>query len=414
MEYVRLVFADLNGCMKGKMMTREAYDAGVVQGSPRSILMQDIEGVESTALQNFSPDSGDEDLKYRPIESTFCPAPGLDNTYQVVCDIVDGADKVIVESPRAVLEKIVNEYTSLGLSPMAAIELEFYVVKEDWQPFDTGEIDQPYGDMNALQKVQDVVTQMLESTAVLGLRPESALSESGPGQLEINFSPLPPLEMADKTLLFKQMIREVARTHGLRATFLAKPFAQHSGSGSHVHLSLYKEHANIFEADGKMLKSFVNGLVKHTGDVYALYTPNPNSYRRIALSHGYVPHTPSFGVDDRRAAFRQVGSGQDLRIENRIAGSDANPYLQLAAFLACGLKGLRGHDSSEPASLPAYHEPLPADQYSALARFSGSEFTSHAFGGGFVKAFEAVKKQELSTFQGQITAWERETFGNLV
>lgn len=412
MQYVRIVFADMNGAMKGKLIPSDQFSIEKSYGMPRSVLAQDIEGEELHALEKFSPESGDRDMQLKADESTLSPAPGNDNLHQVIADLKDEHGELFPEAPRTVLWRALERLSAAGFDAKTASELEFFVLKANGEVYDSRELEQPYGDINALEKLGGLLGQLVDGTAAIGLKPEAVLSEAGPGQMEINFSPTNPLEMADRTLFFKQMVREVARANKLQATFLAKPFAAHSGSGCHVHISLWKDGHNVFAADKELLESFAAGAIANAHDAYALCAPNPNSYRRVLLSHGYVPASPSFGEDDRRVAFRFVGEGEGRRLECRIAGSDANPYLLLAYLIHAGLNGIEDkltlkHDAVLAASGRYFMDNLPQ----ALDELTVSDFANKYFGEEFVTTFAAVKQQEWQKFQNQITSWERDTFG---
>jgi glutamine synthetase len=410
MNTVRIVFADLNGVMKGKLIPSGQFAVDNVYGMPRSVLLQDISGAENYHIADYSPESGDPDMRLVPIESTRCPAPGKRELEQVVCDVTEmNGTAPLAESPRAVLERVVAQLHEQQLSAKVAIELEFFITNPDGSQLSREQLDQPYADVNALYKIEQLINDYLAGLTSIGLEAECVPSESGEGQLEINYRPLDPMAMADRTFMFKQMIREIALEHGLRATFLAKPFSASSGSGSHVHISLYSSDGSNILHDETRLGAFVAGQAQLARELYAIYAPNPNSYRRVALSHGYVPDHASHGHDDRKAALRIVGEGDNLRVENRIAGSDVNPYLQIAAALGAGILGLRNnasltdHTASFPTSLP---EALGLLEQSATAR--------QLLGDSFVTAFVAVKQEEWQLFQSHISTWEREAYGPLV
>ncbi len=414
-KQVRLVFADTNGAVKGKLIPATEYSEGKKFGMPRSVLIQDIEGEESHLVEGFTPESGDTDMFLVPDQSTHGPAPGNDDMDQVAVDLLDENDKPFPQAPRTVLKKVLESVSAMGYEAKVASELEFYITKPNGGLFDNRELEQPYGDINALDKLGGVLNQLVDGAAAVGLKPEAVLSESGPGQMEINVSPDEPLAMADRTLFFKQMVREVTRRAGNKATFLAKPFAEHSGSGYHLHLSLWKDGKNAFAEDPELLEAFSAGVVTFAHDTYALYAPNPNSYRRVSLSHGYVPDRPTWGENDRRVAFRFVGAGEQRRLENRIAGSDANPYLLIAATLAAGIKGVKDQLNFESAVVKqASQVPFVDSLPEAVNDLAGSEFAAEAFSPEFIAAFSAIKHVEWNKFQAQITHWEHDTYGSQV
>lgn len=415
MKHIRLVFTDLNGAVKGKLIPEEEYSADKKFGMPRSVLIQDIEGEETDQIAGFTPESGDTDMFLTPDQSTYTPAPGNDEMDQVAVDLLDESGQPFPQAPRTVLKRAIGTLESLGYQIKVASELEFYIVKPDGTLFDNHELEQPYGDINALDKLGGLLNELVHGAASVGLKPEAVLSESGPGQMEINVAPDAPLRMADRTLFFKQMVREVTRRNGHKATFLAKPFADHAGSGFHMHLSLWKDGQNAFATDPGILEAFTAGVVAYAHDTYALFAPNPNSYRRISLSHGYVPGNPSYGEDDRRVAYRFVGEGESRRLENRIAGSDVNPYLLIAAILAAGAKGLASSLNLESDVVKAaVAKPFVDNLPEAVGDFEKSDFTKEAFSPEFVAAFTAVKRREWAKFQAQITSWEQETYGSQV
>lgn len=415
MQFVRVVFADLNGAMKGKLIPKEEFDQTQLFGMPRSMLLQDIEGEETHTIRAFSPESGDTDMKLRPDATTLVAAPGNNDMEQVIADLVNEHGEEFRESPRLLLKNAVAELEAMGLQASVATELEFYVLKSDGSLYDSKELEQPYGDINALDKLGGLLGKLTEGVGAIGLVPEAVLSEAGPGQMEINFQPKYPLEMADRTFYFKQMIREVTRAQGSMASFLAKPFVEHSGSGCHVHLSLWRGEQNVFDAEPHLLESFSAGLAAYAHESYALMAPNPNSYRRVVLSHGYVPDEPSWGNDDRRVALRFVGEGQSRRVEHRISGADVNPYLLLASILRAGLKGIKNQlrfDSEVviEARSKKFADSLPQ----AINDLKDSDFARLVFSPEFVEAFSAVKLAEWQKFQAQITDWEKTTYGTQV
>ncbi len=415
MKTIRLVFADLNGAMKGKMIPLDQFDEQARYGMPRSVLLQDIEGEENNTIDGFTPESGDKDMILRPDFQTRTAAPGNEAMEQVIVDVLDDDGSELPFAPRAILKRAADRAAAMGYEIRVATELEFYLLKNDGSLYDERELEQPYGDMNALDKLGNLLNQLMEGTATIGLKPESVLAETGPGQMEINVRPSSLVDMADRTMYFKQMIREVARSNGLQATFLAKPFAQHSGSGCHVHLSLWRDGRNMFDVQPDLLEAFAAGNARYGHELYAFFAPGPNSYRRVQLSHGYVPTSMSFGDDDRRVALRQVGEGDSRRLEHRVSGADANPYLLLACLVQAGLSGIeQSLQFDSPEIQNAVSTVFPDSLPQALNEVSRSAFATEQLGQGFVHAFCAVKHQEWSKFQAQLTTWEHTTYGSVV
>src|SRR5690606_5536889 len=218
--------------------------------------------------------------------------PGSTTTTHVLADVAEPGKDELSISPRTILKNAQAALKKAGYEMKVATELEFYLTHADGSYFTSADIVRPYGDVNALQALDIVVDDILVATKSIGLTTESILNEAGPAQLEVNFEPLSPVEIADKTSLFKQSVRDVARRHGYGATFLAKPLVHDVSSSQHVHISLWKDGKNVFDEDEKILDAFLAGQVKYAHETFALMCPNPNSFRRYTLQQGYVPTHP--------------------------------------------------------------------------------------------------------------------------
>ena len=401
---VRVVFPDVNGASCGKIVPVNKFLTACESGFrfSRSVLAQDIEG-ENAPVSGFTAEEGDPDLVGLPLPETFVMLPWHTGTGQVLLSLVEPTTgRPFGEYSRAVLQRAVEKYEAQGISIRVAIELEFYLTAPEGRLAESGH--HAYH-IEHLIRFGPVIEELLASTKAIGLEVEAAHHEYAPGQIEINFAPLDPLMMADRTFLFKQMVREVARKHGYGANFLAKPFAEHSGSGAHVHISLWRGAKNLFWSEnGAMtpdLSRFLNGQVARTRDLFALYLPNPNSYRRYAIGD-YVPTVPTWREETRDAAFRLLrGSESATRVEHRVAGADANPYLLLAGILHAGLSDAE----------PGEGRPFPESLAESLRAFEESAFARENLTPDFVRLFDAVKRQENRKYQRIITDWEREAYG---
>ena len=401
---MRVLFPDVNGAPCGKIVPVNKFLTACESGFrfSRSVLAQDIEG-ENSPVPGFTADEGDPDLVGLPLPETFIMLPWQTGVAQVMLNLIDPASgKPFVEYSRAVLQRAIEQYEAQGITIRVAIELEFYLTAPEGRVAETGH--HAYH-IEHLIRFGPVIDELLSSTKSLGLEVEAAHHEYAPGQIEINFAPNTPLVMADRTFAFKQMVREVARKHGYGANFLAKPFAEHSGSGAHVHLSLWRDGKNLFwSEDGEMtpdLSRFLNGQMACTRDLFALYLPNPNSYRRYAAGD-YVPTIPTWREETRDAAFRLLrGRENATRVEHRVAGADANPYLLLAGILHAGLA-----DADEREG-----PPFPESLSESLRALEGSPFANEQLTPEFVRLFAAVKRQENAKYQRIITDWEKHTYG---
>jgi glutamine synthetase len=222
--------------------------------------------------------------------------------------------------------------------------------------------------------------------------------------------------MADRTFLFKHLVKEVAAEAGYVATFMAKPIAHHSGSGYHLHASIWRDGINLFwggsaEAPSAILSHFVAGNIHRARELFAFFAPNINSYRRHVLGE-YVPTSASWGADNRTVAIRlPAPTPKAARMEHRIAGADSNPHLLIAGILAAGLEGIAQAMPLE--QLPSHPGPtFPRSLGEALDLLDQSDWARQTFGDTAIEIFLTIKRQELQKFHSHITTWELETYGN--
>lgn len=413
---VRTIFPDMNGCSRGKILPIKKFLASLEDGVrfPRSVLVQDVTG-ENSPVPGFDFESGDSDFAAIPDLKTLCLVAGVPHTAQVILDArsLQAPHELLEETPRAVLRRVVQQAQELELNLIMASELEFYLFKPGFQPLRDG---RPAYSMTHVSELQGLVERLLEALPSLGLDPEAGLHEYAPGQLEINFGPLPPLEMADRTFYFKHTVKELAAQAGYTATFMAKPISGHSGSGFHVHCSAWKNGQNLFwnpesSAEPEVLRCFLAGLIEHARETFAFLAPNINSYRRHVLGE-YVPTTANWGRDDRTVALRlPAPTAKAARIEHRMAGADANPHLLLAALLAAGLDGIQRKLSlNQQPNRPG--PTFPRSLAESLEALAASDWCRDRLGPSAIEIFLTIKRQELMKFHSHITTWELETYGH--
>lgn len=429
----RFVFAahcDLNGIFRGKRVRAEGAQKLLTAGirMPMSSIGVDIWGTD--VLGNSLFDRGDLDGIVEPTGRGPLPLDWTDTPQLLVpmwMRLEDGAP--FFGDPRRVLAEVLSRFTAKGLTPVVATELEFYLV----DPKDTSrarpsvplpEAHDGAGDtIYCLQELADVgafldeVYDMAEACAVAV---DAAISESGPGQYEFNLMHGPDaLKVADDTVFFKQIVRNVARRHGLAASFMAKPYAKHSGSGLHVHFSILDAQGrNIFDNGGRegtpALRHAVAGLLEAMHDCTLLFAPHRNSTRRLRPGT-LAPTIAAWGYENRTAAVRIPGGPSVARrIEHRVSGADANPYLVLAAILAAALDGL-DHPSEPPAALTgnAYHaagRAIPPDWRQAIEVFEASDLIRRLFPADFIAMFGSCKRQELAVFEAEISELEYRSY----
>jgi glutamine synthetase len=420
---------DLNTVERGKRIDRAAM-AGVFERGmplPGSMFALDIEGgtVEATGL-GFS--DGDADRPCLPIPGTLVPVPWQrDGVAQVQLTMHELDGSPFFGDPRHRLAAILEGFTGLGLTPVVAIEYEFYLV--DLQRTAAGLPQPPRGPLTGRRESRAQINSMTDLNEYSDLLAEidsvcraqevpttSALAEYGPGQYEVNLRHAPDaLRVCDEALRFKRAVKSVARAHGCEATFLPKPYRDMAGSGLHIHVSVLDERGrNIFAAagphDSAPLRHAIAGTLATLADGMALCAPGPNSFRRFR-AEAYVPLHPTWSVNNRGSAVRVPASDPDnLRLEHRLAGADANPYLVTAWVLAGMLDGMQRR-LEPPAVLTgnAYlqeGEPLPIHWAEAIERFSRSEFARICLGEPFVRLYSTVKQAEMQEFSSHVTPLE--------
>jgi glutamine synthetase len=429
-RFVDCFVNDLNTVERGKRIDRAGMAAVFKRGMPLpgSMFALDIEGgtVEATGL-GFA--DGDADRPCMPIPGTLVPVPWVaaDGVAQLQLTMHEPDGSPFFGDPRHLLDGVLARFTKLGLTPVVAIEYEFYLVDSERDA--GGQPQPPRGPLTGRRAYRSQINSMTDLNEYSNLLAEidrvarlqnvpatSALAEYGPGQYEVNLQHAPDaLRVCDEALRFKRVVKSVARAQGCEATFIPKPYRDMAGSGLHIHVSLLDSNGrNIFAAANPLesvaLRHVIAGTLTTLAEGMALCAPGPNSYRRFR-SEAYVPLHPTWSINNRGSAIRVPASDADnLRIEHRLAGADANPYLVLAWVLGGMLHGLE-NQLEPPAVLTgnAYvqdGEPLPTTWAQAIEKFGGSEFARATLGAKFVSLFTAVKRAEMEEFNSFITPLE--------
>lgn len=427
-EDIECITPDQAGVARGKMMPTKKFTSDTSLALPSAVFMATISGDYPEDGNGFSFPENDGDLKLVPDLSTLSIVPWeSDPTAQVICDLVYQEGGYAEFTPRNVLRSVINAYTKLGLKPIVAPEIEFYLVCTNPDP--DYPLTPPVGRSGRLigggqgysiagvNEFDDLIDDIYDFSEAQGLEIDTLIHEEGAGQLEINLRHGNPIELADQVFLFKRTIREAAFKHDMYATFMAKPIQGQPGSAMHIHQSVIdiKSGKNIFsKADGSESAEFfhfIGGLQKHMASALVMLAPYVNSYRRL-IPDVSAPVNLRWGYDNRTTAFRVPRSSPDARrVENRIPSSDANPYLALAASLACGLIGLQQKlMPDEPATdtVNAQDIELPRGLIDAVNLFEADEDLKNILGPSFVSTYAAIKRQEYETFMEVISPWERE------
>lgn len=431
-ESFDLLISDLNGVLRGKRIPRDnlvrAYRNGI--NLPASLFALDINGntIEETGLGLAT---GDSDRVCRPLPGTLMPTPWLREGRQaqllMTMQEIDG--RPFFADPRQVLSRVLAGFTARGLTPVVALELEFYLV--DRRRDDLGLAQPPCSpgtgeratqsqlySINELDEYADFLEEIQQAAIEQQLPLDTALKECAPGQFEINLIHCDDaLKACDSAVLLKRLIKGVALNHGFEATFMAKPYGNEAGSGAHVHISLIdSEKRNIFSNDDEdplgtpALKQAIAGLLELMPASMAIFAPNLNSFRRFQPGL-YVPMAPSWGYDNRSVAVR-IPSGPNAarRIEHRVAGADANPYLLLATLLASVLHGLNNElTPPTPIEGNAYEqlEPTLTNSWQkALDLFAASEVLEESLGRDFHHVYHANRLGERAQTMQTVSSLE--------
>jgi glutamine synthetase len=422
---VECVIPDMTGIARGKILPRDLFQAAGEMRLPKSVLLNTVNGQQ--------PDNGpfvgdtDPDMVCVPDAATVRLVPWAAEPVAVVihdCQEWDGSPVAL--SPRGVLRRVLKLYADRGWKPIVAPEMEFYLVARQQNPHEplqpplgrTGKPEagrQSYS-IDAVNDFDPFFMELSNFCELHQLGVETLIHEAGPGQMEINFSHGEPLELADRVFLFKRTVRETALRHGIFATFMAKPMEAEPGSAMHIHQSIHDDQErNIFSLpDGSaspLFAHYIAGLQTYIPQLMPMFAPYVNSYRRLAPFMS-APINVRWGYDNRTCGIRVPKSGPAARrVENRVPGVDVNPYLAMAATLACGYLGMVEQlTPSEPTTDSAWnvaHE-LPRHLEDAIERMRACAPMREVLGDSFVDAFCAVKELEYATYNRVISSWERE------
>lgn len=424
-DQIECVTPDLNGVPRGKVMTAEGFLEGRRLQMARGVLLQCIMGGYPPA-KYYGSDDGDLALVAEPAQIHRLPW-SEEGLALAICDAneLDGRPSGL--STRGLLKAVIARYAALGLAPVVATELEFFVFasnSDPVQPFlpplgkdGRRELGHSAFSVSSNNGLRPFFQEVYQCMAALGLPRDTFMHEMGVSQFEINLLHGDPLLLADQTFLFKHLLKEVALKHSLTVVCMAKPLAHTPGSSMHIHQSLVEiaTGRNVFSDDqgrpSQTFHHFIGGLQACMADFTALFAPNVNSYQR--LCHPYAsPNNACWSEDNRAAGLRIPASAPVARrVENRLPGADANPYLAIAASLAAGLHGIEQRLEPAPAIQGEFEVPehlsLPCTLHAALERLKRSALARELFGAEFIEGYAAAKTLELTDFYNEITPWER-------
>jgi glutamine synthetase len=434
-ETVVVAVPDWYGRLMGKRLTGRFFVESVAEHGWHAcnyLLACDMEMDPVPGYAFTSWESGYGDVRCAPDWGTLCRAAWLPKTALLLCDAVSDAGSPIEVAPRRVLARQVARAAEKGLVPKGGAEIELYLFAETYDSarrkywHDLTPFGSYIEDYHLLQGTREepVIGTLVRALEKSGIPMEGSKGEWGPGQQELNLAYGPLLAQADRNVITKHAAKEVAHEKGLAVTFMAKWDERFAGNGFHQHVSLWDAEGKtgLFQGGQRLgaiacsetFRFFLGGLLAHAAEMTAFWAPSVNSYKRFQ-SASFAPTTIAWSVDNRTAGFRVVGGGNALRIECRIPGADANPYLAWAATLAAGLEGITRRIEPPPAftgdvyaarSLPR----VPGNLREAIGLLERSALARDALGEDVVAHYVHFLKTEQRKFDEIVTSWERGRF----
>jgi glutamine synthetase len=425
---VECMVSDIAGIPRGKILPANKFLSTMGERGlrlPESIFVQTVTG---TYADERETDERVSDVYLAPVAETVRAIPWYDEpAAQIIHDpyYFDGSPVDI--APRHVLRRVLDLYAERGWRPVVAPELEFFLVKVNEDPdypleAPIGRSGRPetarqaYG-IDAVNEFDPLFEDIYDHCEAQGIDIDTLTQEAGAAQMEINFNHGDAMELADQAFLFKRTVRQTALDHKVYATFMAKPMQREPGSALHVHQSVHDMATgrNIFAdeegRDTDALRHFIGGSRKYLPAAMPLLAPYVNSYRRLVRDSD-APINVHWGYDNRTTGLRVPVSGaESRRVENRLAGADANPYLAIAASLACGYLGMvEKIEPSRPVEGSAYKLPigLPRHLEDGLQRLSRAKALKEVLGQRFVTVLTAIREAENEEYLKVISPWERE------
>ncbi|MEN6541959.1 glutamine synthetase family protein [Parvibaculum sp.] len=428
-DYLDAVFVDMCGTVRGKRFPIEEAEKVFTSGvhMPKSLYFFDVTGVNEDILgMGFS--DGDPDGQAYPISGSIVPVPWASMKQAQVLMTMEERDGTPLNlEPRVVLSNVVAKLAEIGLHAVTACEFEFYVLdrERDRKGLPQAPINPATGQRETANEVYGIteldgfmglLKDIDEAAAEQGVPASGATAEFAPGQYEINLNhEHDAVRAGDHAIMLRHLIGAIARKHNFIASFMAKPFVGQAGNGLHVHCSLLDEKGNnVFDNgtnEGSVkLRHAIGGLQATLGEAMPFFAPNLNSYRRFEPNL-FVPVNRAWGYNNRSVAFRvPAGSHSAMRVEHRVSGADANPYLVLAAILAGIHYGIVNEiDPGEPAegnACDSMDESIPFYLPSALKRLRNSTIIREYFGDQYVDVYAETKMLEFDKFQRAISPLE--------
>jgi glutamine synthetase len=435
-KHVQCLISDHTGIARGKVFPVNKF---IEDGGCRlaeTILLQGATGdlAESKYLYTLA-DERDIDMILKPDVNACYMLPWADEpTAMIIHDCVDHQESDIELSPRNLLKKVVALYANKGWKAVVAPEMELYLTQTTTDsnmalqaPVGKSgreEIGRQSFGIDALSEFEPLLKDIYQWAAEQGLELDIVVHEEGRAQFEFNFNHGDPVNLADQVVVFKRTVKAAAEKHGITATFMAKPMSDQPGSAMHIHQSIVDiaTGKNIFSDATGVTKNgpsgfseafyhYLGGLQKYTAQVMPMFAPNVNSYRRFLVDQA-TPTNLHWGIENRTVGLRIPDAPAIAkRVENRLPGADANPYLAIAATLICGYIGMM--EKTQPSAETTHkankerNDHIPRNIEASIALMKNSETIRQYLGETFVDGFLATRQAEYNNFKSVVTSWER-------
>lgn len=433
-DTVKIGGPDFDGVFRGKRLPADVFLEGLERGFAQGDVLfgWDIAEDLVPGLRFTNWDTGYADLRMRPDLATFRTVPWEERVATVICDFATERGEPVPVAPRYVLRRVIERAAARGFSAELALEYEFRIWREDQRSLrakqwrDLIPISPTTSCYSLARSTGDefLVGRLRRLLDAHNVPVEGYNREHGEGMYEMNLRHAPGLEAADRALLFRNGVKEICLLDGFTASFMAKPFDDQDGNSGHLHQSLWTADGRnaFYDASGDhglsaLFRAYIAGVLRLLPEVMALYAPNINSYKRF-VTGSWAPTVAAWGIETRTPALRVItGSSGATHLENRVPGSDVNPYLAMAAAVACGLHGIeQGLDLPAPVRHNAYDLPeevaprLPRSLEEAVERFAASAFARDWFGDAFVDDYATMRRWEVQRFRSVVTEWERNRY----
>jgi len=413
-DSVEIGFADINGSIIGKRLPTGFLLKHLTDGTGvcRAPLTWDIQSEYFSTSKFAGFEYGASDMILKPDYSTLREIPWRKGTAFVMADLEVDTGELIQAAPRQVLKNVLARLEKTGYTAKVGSEIEFYLLDGDKKPLFGGKETYSIGKSG---QFSDIIDQIQRNLEAFNIPIEAIHPEYGPGQMEIILEYSDALTSADNTVIARNAIKEIARKNGLYATFMARLWDTESGSGYHLHQSLWtRDGKNAFAEDKAVLEQYTAGLLAGTNEFMALVCPTVNSYKRLT-DMSFAPTKVGIGFDNRTVSARLVGRGNAARVEQRTGAADANAYFLIAANIASGLYGLENRlpapvliegNGYHNASLPD----IPRTLADAAVLFDKSEKAVDYFGREFVEIFSELIHFDIGVHNTAVSDWERERY----